>query len=154
MKMKSVDIGVGATLCVFSSVVYIYAERYKGAGLSNYGPNFFPQILAVLMFISSIVMIVQAVRGKSITVTDRIDRTGFIRAALALGISILYLLLMQVLGFFLSTLIFLYVLMSFIGHRGRLVRALSCLAVTAIIYSIFFFFLKIPLPQGLLALIF
>ena len=150
MNMKRIDTRVGIALGVFGAVVYIYAERYRGAGVSRYGPNFFPQILALFMVLGAVSMIVQARRGKSVQPGDRIHRPGLVRAAIALGMTVAYLLLMQLLGFFVPTAIFLYVLMTFIGHTGAIVRAASSLGVTAIIYGIFAFFLKIPLPQSVL----
>lgn len=147
--MKRIDIAVGVGLCVLSTTIFIYADRYRGAGVSEYGPNIFPQFLAILMFIAAAVMIIRAVRGAAMHVSDRIDRAGFVRAAVALGIAVAYLLSMQILGFFLPTAVFLYVIMTFIGHTGRVVRVASCLGVTTAIYSIFAFFLKVPLPRGL-----
>lgn len=149
MDSKRIDIGVGIVLSIFSSAVFIYAGNYKGAGVSQYGPNFFPQSLAVLMFLFSVLMIVQAVRGRALKGLEAINKAGFIRATVTLVFSIIYLVAMQYLGFFLATIIFLYVVMTYIGHEGKIVRIISSLIVSAIIYGIFHFFLKIPLPEGL-----
>lgn len=149
MDSKRIDIGVGIVLCILSSVIFIYAGSYKGSGVSQYGPNFFPQTLAVLMFLFSALMIVQALRGHALKGLEPINKAGFIRATVTLVLSIIYLVTMQYIGFFISTLIFLYVVMTYIGHEGKFVRAVSSLIVTAIIYGIFRFFLKIPIPEGL-----
>ena len=149
MDSKPIDIGVGIALCILSSAIFIYAGNYKGSGISQYGPNFFPQTLAVLMFFFSALMIVQAVRGHALKGLDSINTAGFIRATVTLVFSVIYLVAMQFFGFFLSTIIFLYVVMTYIGHRGQVVRIVSSLLVAAIIYGIFHFFLKIPLPEGL-----
>ncbi|MDC7219123.1 MAG: tripartite tricarboxylate transporter TctB family protein [Spirochaetales bacterium] len=150
MNSKRIDIGAGSALALFSLIVFLYANQYKGAGVFQYGPNFFPQVLAVGLFVTSILLIVQAVKGKSRPLKETIDKKGFIRSSITLGIAIAYLLLMQVFGFFLSTLAFLFVLMTFIGQKGLVKRIINCVAVNLAVYGIFYFFLKIPLPEGIL----
>lgn len=154
MNSKRIDISVGAALSVLSTAVFLYANQYKGKGVSQYGPNFFPQTMAALLFITSILLIVSALRGKSQDDLESIHLSGLIRSGITVGISILYLILMQFLGFFLSTVIFLYVMMTFLGQKGQLKRVISSLTVSAIIYAIFNSFLKIPLPEGLFQRIF
>lgn len=148
MDSKRIDIGVGSALSVLSIMIFLYAGQYKLERVSQYGPNSFPQFLALIMLCFSLMLIVNAFRGKFQKDMESIDKKGFIRSAITVGIAVLYLISMQLLGFFISTLIFLYVLMTFIGHKGKLVRFLSCLGVTIVVYGIFYLFLKIPLPQG------
>ena len=150
MNSKRIDISVGSSLCVFSASIFTYAQRYKGTGVNQYGPNFFPQVLAIMMFVASVLLIVNALRGESQKLSETIDKAGFIRATVTVGISIVYLVLMQVLGFLISTVLFLFGLMTFIGHKGLVIRIISSGAVTVCIYSIFYFFLKIPIPNGIL----
>ena len=57
--------------------------------------------------------------------------------------------MMTVVGFFVDTVGFLYMVMMFIGQKGQTVRILSSLIVSVVIYCIFYFFLKIPLPEGI-----
>lgn len=150
MDSKRVDIGVGSALSLFSIIVFLYAEQYKGAGVSQYGPNFFPQALAIFMLTASVLLVVQAFRGKSRKDMESIDKVGFIRAGVTLGICIVYLFIMQIIGFFMATLLFLFALMTYIGHKGIVIRIISTLSVSLAVYGIFYFFLKIPLPEGLL----
>ena len=149
MNSKRIDIGMGSALCVLSAGIFIYADRYKGTGVNRYGPNFFPQVLCVFLFAAAALLIVKALKGGASERRETIDRTGFIRAAAVLGMTLLYLLLMQAAGFFLSTLLFLYVLMAFIGQKGPWARIVSSAGASLVIYGIFHFFLKIPLPQGI-----
>ena len=149
MNSKRIDISVGSTLSFFSVIIFLYSNEYKVGNIIQYGPNFFPQLLSVIMLFLSLMLIVNAVKGKSQTDLESIDKVGFIRSAITLGIAVAYLVIMQFLGFFISTVLFLYVLMTFIGHKGKLVRIISCLGVTIIVYGIFYLFLKVPLPGGI-----
>jgi putative tricarboxylic transport membrane protein len=152
MNVKKIDISVGACLSVLSVAIYLYAETYKGSGVSNYGPNVFPQFLAVMLFITSIMLIVNAVKGKSQTDLEGINLKGFIRTSITVGISIVYLIVMQFIGFFVATLIFLYSMITYLGQKSLLTRIISSVAVSIIVYFIFKDFLKIPLPSGYLGL--
>jgi len=151
MNVKKIDISVGSVLCVLSVAIFLYAGTYKGSGVSNYGPNVFPQFLAVMLFITSVLLIVNAVKGKSQTDLEGINLAGFIRTSITVGISIAYLIVMQFIGFFVSTFIFLYVMIQYLGQKSLVTRLISSFAVSIIVYLIFKDFLKIPLPSGFLS---
>lgn len=148
--MKKADIGTGIGLIVFSVWLFWYASSYSKATIYYYGPNFFPQVLAIAMGICAVILIVKALQGKSLEASSRIDFKGFIRMLIAIGICIGYLLLMQLIGFAMGTVVFLFTLMVFIGQKGLLKRICSSVAVALIVWAIFRYFLIIPLPTGIL----
>ena len=152
--MKKVDIGTGIGLIIFSAWIFWYASAYRKATIYYYGPNFFPQFLAIAMCICAIILILNALQGKSMEKEDHIHFKGFIRMVISIGICIGYLLLMQVIGFAMGTSVFLYVLMMFIGQKGLVKRITSSVVVSLIVWAIFRFFLIIPLPTGLFAFTF
>ncbi len=147
--MKKADIGVGGGLIIFSAWIFWYAGEYSKAAIYYYGPNFFPQILAVAMMICAIILILNALQGKSQETSDRIHLKGFVRMVIAIVICIGYLFLMQIVGFTMGTCVFLYVLMMFIGQKGLVKRITSSIAVALIVWAIFRYFLVIPLPTGI-----
>jgi hypothetical protein len=149
MDSKNIDIIVGAFLGLFSVAIYIYAEQYVGRGVNSYGPNFFPQALSGLLFIASLGLVVQAVRGRALKSLEAFNKPGLINVAATLAIAVSYLFLMKILGFYLSTVLFLYASMTFLKQKGQRVRILSSIIVATVVFSIFKFFLKIPLPQGI-----
>ena len=147
--MKRADIGVGIGLIILSTWVFWYSSEYRKTVIYIYGPNFFPQILSILMGICGIVLIVRAMKGKVLPKTDRIDIQGFFRMVIAIGICIGYLFLMQVIGFAMGTSVFLFVLMTFLGQQGLIKRVMSSIAASLIVWAIFRYFLVIPLPTGM-----
>jgi len=150
MDSKRIDIGVGIVLCLFSVAIYWYAEQqYAGRGVNSYGPKFFPQALSVLMLISSAALIIQALRGKALKGLEVMNKEGFIRAAVTLGLAIGYVFLMNFLGFYLATVIFLFVVMMYLGQEKLWIRILVSIVVATAVYSLFHYFLKIPLPEGI-----
>jgi putative tricarboxylic transport membrane protein len=152
--MKKADIGVGSGLIIFSAWIFWYAGEYSKAAIYYYGPNFFPQILAIAMMVCAIFLILNALRGKSLETSDRIHLKGFVRMVIAIFICIGYLYLMQIVGFAMGTCVFLYVLMMFIGQKGLVKRIASSIAVALIVWAIFRYFLVIPLPTGIFAFTF
>jgi len=152
--VKRADIGVGLGLIVLSTWIFWYAESYVEKTIYFYGPNFFPQALAVLMCLCAVVLIVRAARGRALPRPDRIDLKGFGRMVIAIGMCIGYLLLMQVIGFALGTMLFLFVMMTFLRQRGLVKRAASSVFASLAVWAIFRYFLIIPLPEGMFAFTF
>ena len=149
MDSKRIDIGVGVVLCILSVAIYLYAEQYAGRGVNTYGPNFFPQVLSLMLFLSSVALIIQALRGKALKTLEEVNKSGLIRAAVTLMIAIGYVLLMKVLGFYLSTVLFLFVVMTYLGQKRLWIRILVTILVASAVYGLFHYFLKIPLPEGI-----
>jgi len=150
MDSKRLDIVVGIALCIFSIVIYVYAEQqYAGKGVNSYGPKFFPQALSMMMLLASVALIIQALRGKALKGLEKINKQGFIRAMITLIIAIGYVFLMNFLGFYLSTIIFLFVVMTYLGQKKLWIRILASLLVATAVYCLFQYFLKIPLPEGI-----
>jgi hypothetical protein len=74
---------------------------------------------------------------------------GFVRMVLAIVMCIGYLFLMQVIGFAMGTIVFLFALMTFLGQQGMVKRITSSVATSLIVWAIFRYFLIIPLPTGI-----
>ncbi len=150
MYNKTIDVCSGIFLSLLSIAIYLYAEQqYVGSGVNRYGPNFFPQVVSVMLLLASLTLIYQALKGNSLKNFETINKKGFIRTSIVLGFAIAYLFLMQVAGFYLATGIFLFVTMKFLGLKSYLVTLIVSACVATIVFGIFKVFLKIPLPEGL-----
>ncbi|GAB4371247.1 MAG: hypothetical protein Kow009_07550 [Spirochaetales bacterium] len=145
-RLNKADIVSGIGLCILSVVVFMGADVYRGQGTSAYGPHLFPQFLSVLLFVLSVILLVAAVRGRSLQPRDTIDRRGMIRAGGAILVSVVYLVIMQLLGFLLSTILFLFTMMTYLKQRSILIRILVSVGVAFFFMFLFENFLKIPLP--------
>ncbi len=147
--MQKADIGVGAGLLVLSAWVFWYAGSYAEKTIYFYGPNFFPQALSLAMAVCAGVLIFNGLRGRGLEPGEKIHFRGFLRMLAAIAMCLGYLVLMQAIGFAMSTAVFLFVLMTFLEHKGVVVRALSSVVASVIVWAIFRYFLIIPLPTGL-----
>lgn len=146
--VKKEDIGIGVGLLILSLWLFWYVGRYRPVEIYIYGPDFFPKVLAVMMAILGLSLIVNAVLGNSLKMEDRIDSRGFVRMVISIGICVTYIFLMKILGFATATFAFLFILMTFLKQRGILLRIFSSLVTSILIWSIFRYFLIIPLPEG------
>ena len=150
MYSKTIDVCTGIFLSGLSIAIFFYAEKqYAGTGVNLYGPNFFPQVVSAILFLASISLIIRALKGYSLKNFESINRDGFIRTSVTLAIAIAYLFLMQYIGFYLSTAIFLFATMKYLGLENYLVTFIVSVCVASIVYGIFRIFLKIPLPEGI-----
>jgi putative tricarboxylic transport membrane protein len=147
--VKRADIGVGIGLIILGTWIFWYADTYRQKTIYIYGPNFFPQILAVAMVACGIILIIRAVRGQVLPKTDRIDTRGFFRMMIAIGMCIGYLYLMHVIGFAMGTSVFLFALMTFLRQQGLMKRIVSSIGASVMVWAIFRYFLVIPLPTGM-----
>lgn len=143
------DFIVGVALSLLGGWIYFYAERYTGRGINSYGPNFFPQLLAIMLVVSSLGLLIKTGLDRPERWLSSINKNGFIKVCVTLVLGISYVIAMNYLGFPLSTFLFLYITMMFLGHIGWQRRAIVSLGVTVAVYSIFHLFLKIPVPHGI-----
>ncbi len=147
--MKKVDIGIGISLIVLSFLLFWYAGRYREVTVHTYGPDLFPRLLAGLMIVLASSLIFKAFQGKSLKLEERIDPQGFLRVLTAIAICVGYVFLIHILGFAVSTFIFLFTLMGLLKQKGLIIRVLSSVITSLIIWAIFRYFLVIPLPEGI-----
>jgi len=146
--VKKEDIGIGIGLLILSTWLFWYVGRYSSREVYFYGPDFFPRILAIMMFILGIGLIINALLGNSLKMGDRIDPKGFVRLLIAIAICIGYLFLTNILGFATATFVFLFILMTFLKQKGIFIRLFSSLTTAILVWGIFRYFLVIPLPEG------
>ncbi len=147
--MRKADIKAGIFMILFGGWVFWYSSRYAEVVINIYGPNFFPQFLSIFISACGIILIVNAKKGKAPEKEEKIDRKGLLRMAVAIGICVGYLLLMQVVGFAIGSCVFLFVLMTFLRQQGVRQRIVSSITASMIVWAIFRYFLVIPLPTGL-----
>ena len=147
--MRGADLKAGIGMILFSVWVFWYSSKYAEVVINIYGPNFFPRLLSILIFICAVLLIVNAVKGKSPSRGEWIDRKGFVRMAVSIGICIGYILWMQIIGFAMGSVVFLWILMAFLKQEGVVKRTASSAVASLIVWAIFRYFLVIPLPTGM-----
>ncbi|KYH31762.1 tripartite tricarboxylate transporter TctB family protein [Neomoorella mulderi] len=110
----------------------------------------YPRLLLICGFVLSIIKIVIKLRNRAPEQVP--EETGTSKNLkkmwIYLGNGILYVLLMPVLGFTLSTFVILIALLSLFGIRFKTTLGVA-ICSSAILYIVFVVLLGIPLPRGI-----
>jgi len=80
---------------------------------------------------------------------EKKDNTGLIRSGILFGATVLYVVLMQVLGFMISTFAYLVSMFLFLKAKNKLAVAVASVALTALMWFAFDHILGVPLPSGI-----
>ena len=104
----------------------------------------YPRLVLVCIIVLSCLLIIRPVSGEHTTTI--VSMKGLAVILLAAG----YIFLIEAVGFFVLTPVFLFLVPFVIGYRHHLATAASAVLVTAGLYAVFVLVLNIPLPAGLL----
>jgi len=148
------DSYVAIFLLVFCGLAYWEAYPYPHASA------YFPRIIILLLAIMSC-----ALWGKSILEGRKEKAPGdrppgaeglsfwkkevVRKVILMIAVSVIYLLIMSSVGFYLTTLVYLPVMIWLLGVRKIRVITLSTGLVLFFIYLVFSAFLRVPIPEGI-----
>lgn len=141
-------VGTYLVLMAAAAGIYVGAMSFPARHLGPAGPGFFPQLVAGVLFslcLWGLFLSWAGAEGPQPRV--RIPP----RVLLGMGVSLLYILSMELVGYFPSTLLFVFLIMSLVrdgAGYGRL--AAESLALTAIVFLLFRIILKTYLPLGIL----
>lgn len=114
------------------------------------GPGFFPFLLAIVLALFALALIYQNWARDKLSLPFW-QRYSWLRPLLGLIILTGYAVLLNSLGFIISTFLFLIVWMAVIERlRWKTILGVS-IATTVALYLIFGLLLDVPLPKGLLA---
>ena len=116
------------------------------------GPSFFPTILASLLIIFSLVLIVNALRGKSkgeVTPLKLSDK-GVQRGLITLVAAIVFCVALDPIGFIPTAIVFLAFMMWVMGNRKPILMIVVPPLITLTIWLIFEKVLNLSMPAGLL----
>jgi putative tricarboxylic transport membrane protein len=114
---------------------------------SRPGPGFLPFGLALILSAFALVLILQNWKKGDPSAPFWPEKT-WLRPLLGVAIFLLYAFVLGILGFIPTTFLFLVVWMGLIERiRWSTLLAIS-IAVTAVLYFIFEYFLEVPLPMG------
>ena len=144
---------ITVALVFVSLAVFLLFE----AGRFNFGTvrvpqtGFFPKTLIILLLLLSLVLLVQALRQKAVEQGGvKIANEGWIRIASTLAIMIGFALVLEWLGFLLSTFLLMVLLLRVI-EAPRWSKVFTVALMTALIsYGLFAWLLGVPLPAGIL----
>ena len=138
-----------AIIILVYSLVNHYTTKDLQWGLS---PYLFPLLVSVFMIIISISLFAEGIKDEKLKKkepTNKEEKKEIVywkEVLFTILFSIVYYFAMDIIGFIVSTILFLLILFAFLGERRKWLITIISVSTTAIIYFIFGVLLHVMLP--------
>ena len=161
------NIIIGVILLISSAFYYLSTIEFPPPSKTeNLGPAFFPTLLAVTLAFLALLLILNSLffRGASgkekggavIQGAERLEEDSFSTDDVSykfligtIGLSFLYVVLISILGFLISTPLFLIILIRLLGYEKWVNNLAASIGLTAALYLLFATALGVSLPAGI-----
>jgi putative tricarboxylic transport membrane protein len=152
--MRVTDFTLALLLLAFAAALAIGASSFPPMPGQAFGPKLFPNMIAAGFAICAALLIMRAAKAKQFKIAvirpDWWHEPGRIgNLAILLGSIIAYTLLVQPVGFIVTTFALLVLLMKRLGASWKATLFAAALG-TAVTYLMFAYWLRVPLPAGIL----
>lgn len=130
---------------------FIEARKLPFGRVSAPQPGFFPLILSVMLAIISLLVLVEALKGREedSVVGERLSRKGI---GLALGALFAFAFLFESLGYLVTTFLFVAFLMRAMDREKWGLAIAVAFSASFVSYVLFGWLLQTPLPAGFLGM--
>ncbi|MBP1932687.1 tripartite tricarboxylate transporter TctB family protein [Ammoniphilus resinae] len=134
-----------ASFIVMILAVAVYAMTLQFPSLEGFetGPAFFPKMLSIVFFILGVLLFLQSFRSSNDKLPEKMRD-----ALIIMVLMLVYLYLVTLLGFNISTPIILVIFLAFLKVRTWYSYIALPIGVTFFVYLIFQVFLGVPIPEG------
>ena len=158
---KCKDLILGIVMLLFSGFYLFYAQQIKTRPKltpSYASARIMPTLLGVLLAVLSVFCIIQGIRQmrapeKQDAKAKKLDRGDVMAVVFTFAVIIGYILIMPILGFILSTVIYLFLQMLILApaeKRNYVLFAIVAVVFTAIVFVAFRIGLQQLLPRGVI----
>ena len=150
--MKVADIYGGLIGILIGLYALWEGSRMPTDVVMKIGPSFFPNILAGLLIIFSMTLIINALKGRSKGALEplKLANKGVQRGLITLFATIIFCVVLEPLGFILTSIIFLMFMMWMLGKRKPLLILSIPPLITFSIWLVFEKVLHLSMPMGVL----
>lgn len=144
--LQNRDFVGGSILLIFSVWFYFTAQTIPRGNVSGMPPSFFPSFLAIILGILSVIVVGKGIKQILTGIQLQVERKNYRSVFLLFLLLSGYLLAFQYLGFIVTTIIYLIIIMLFL-KAGKLVKIVPIsIIITLAVYYIFGVGFNIPLP--------
>jgi putative tricarboxylic transport membrane protein len=147
--LRNADRVTAALLLAFSVAFAAGAlKQYQWWGSGGPGPAFLPFWLGLVMAILAVMMLVRSLREKEPGAAWFPRGEGLRDMLVVLGVTIVFVALLNVLGMVIGTAIYLAVLIWYLGRHRWWVTLAVALAAAGFNWLVFVHWLRVPFPEG------
>lgn len=155
--MKLNDGVWGALVLLLGIAILVAIRNFPPIPGQQYGPALFPGVIAAGLLICGAILVYQGLGERSQQPRTRwVAWDDWVRSprhvvafAVVIGVNVLYIVLVDWLGFVIASILYLGALFAVFRVRTRWIVPLA-IVVTLIIHYAFYKLLRVPLPWGLL----
>jgi len=144
-----IDAAVAILVIIMGGVV-IYGSRKLGSEWTSDGPGagYFPFYIGLILVISGIGVLYQALAGKNKNTEVFVDRVEFGRVLSVLLPAAVYVGAIQLIGIYVASTIYIALFMVILGKYSWLKSVVAALVVNALFFMMFEVWFKVPLYKG------
>lgn len=138
-----------AFLCIVSAFIFYSSTQFNMAfiGNSGLGPDFFPKVIAVILFILSVMLFVGSIKNKD---KKSIYNPNMKYTFMVIFAFTVYIFLIDRIGYLVSTVIFAFVVITILKSKSKILNIVFAIAFPIALYLLFTYAFKVSLPTGLL----
>lgn len=150
--MKIADFIAAAVGLLLCAAVWLVSSDFPKDVIMKIGPEFFPRIVAAGMGLACVALVVNALHVNSDEQAPTLSflDPGIQRALIVLGITAVYIAVLDFLGFIVATIIFMMYMMYLLKLRNMVKMFFVSLGTAVGVNFAFTGLLGIQLPYGLL----
>lgn len=133
-------------------IVVIFESRRLGSGWTSDGPGsgYFPFWIGVILLISALGILYQALISKDRNTEVFVDRVQIRRVLSVLLPATVYVFMVGLLGLYVASAIYIALFMIILGKYSRVKSVLVALIVNTVFFLMFEVWFKVPLFKGAL----
>lgn len=153
------DIVVGVFFMALSAIMMVMAQMLPKSKVMEIGPDFMPMVIGGITFVLALILTVLNVKNRKMRAAElenaTVDECDYKRVLLSALLVLVYVFVLQPVGFIVSTLVYLPLQMLVLSpddQRGK--KQIIQLLIIDVIFTLVVFFLfrygfKIVLPAGI-----
>ena len=144
--MKKSNIFVSIIIILIGIFTLIEVKSFPQGQNNVVGPGFFPGIIATILIILGIILFIQSIRikkdeDKKVNLFNKENKLAYI----IMGITLIYLVAMNYIGFLISSIIYLTTLIILYGENNKIKSLIASTIISSAIYFVFSMLLNVPL---------
>jgi hypothetical protein len=146
---RTMEIVVALLFLVIAAVVIVDSRRIGAGWIDPDGPQagYFPLRIGVIMAIASLVTLVQSVMARDGR-RSFVDRHALGQVLIVLIPAAVYVLLIEHIGIYVSSAIYIAAFMLYMGRYSWIASALVGVGVSIALFFMFEIWFLVPLPKG------
>ena len=144
--MRKGNIVVSIIMLILGGFVLYTTSTFPETSGNVVGPGFFPSIVAIGLLILGIVLFIQNTVIKSENREVEFFGKDNMKSYLIMLITLVYLIGMSFVGFLVSSIIYLTILMIMYGIGSKVKAVINSAVIVGIVYVVFNNLLSVPLP--------